>query len=148
MKIFVDADACPSIDKITFLAKQKKIPLLLYIDDSHNLENDYGKVIYLSKGFQSVDMAISSDIGKGDILITQDFGLATIALTKSAYALHPKGMIYDNDNIEQLLYERHLNAKLRKCNKHLNGPKKRTKEDEKNLLKSLEFLINKGEKNE
>jgi uncharacterized protein YaiI (UPF0178 family) len=88
-------------------------------------------------------MVIANDIKKGDILVTQDFGLATIALSKKAYVVHPKGMIYTDDNIDNLLYERHLNSKLRKSGKHTKGPRKRTKEDDQNLINSLETLINK-----
>ncbi len=144
MNIIVDADACPGVKLITDIAIKYNIKLTLYNDNTHNIESDYADVITLSKGFQSVDMVIANDIKKGDILVTQDFGLATIALSKKAYVLHPKGMIYTNDNIDNLLYERHLNSKLRKSGKHTKGPKKRTKEDDQNLIKALELIINSG----
>lgn len=142
MSIIVDADACPGISLITDIAIKYKIDLILYTDDSHNIESDYAKVVTLSKGFQSVDTVISNDIKKNDILITQDFGLAVIALSKKANVMHPKGMIYTDDNIDKLLYERHLNAKLRRTGVNTKGPKKRVKEDDINLIKSLEKLIN------
>jgi len=87
-------------------------------------------------------MAIANEIKKNDILITQDFGLATLALTHSAYAVHPKGMIYNNNNIEQLLFERYLNNKSRKQNIHIKGPKKRKEEDNTNLINSLKKCLN------
>ena len=141
MRIIVDADACPGIPLITEVARKYNLELLLYADDSHNIESDYGKVIVSSKGFQSVDIVISNDIKKGDILITQDFGLAVIGLSKKANVIHTKGMIYTDDNIDGLLFERHLNSKLRKKRVHTKGPKKRTKEDDIKLIGSLEKII-------
>lgn len=148
MNILIDADACPSVNLITDIAKKHHIDLLIYTDINHNIINDYAKITVLSKGYQSVDMCIANEIKKGDILITQDFGLATIALAKKAYAVHPKGMVYDDDNIEHLLYERHVSAKLRKNSKHIKGPKKRTLDDDNHLVESLETLIKKGDINE
>ena len=141
MSIIVDADACPSINLITATASKYNLELILYTDDTHNLYSDYGKVITVSRGFQSVDTLISNDINQKDILITQDFGLAVIALSKKAKVLHPKGMIYTDDNIDKLLYERHISAKIRRSGGHTKGPKKRTKEDDLNLINSLEKLI-------
>jgi len=141
MSIIVDADACPSINLITDTAIKYNLELILYTDDTHNLYSDYGKVITVSRGFQSVDTLISNDINQKDILITQDFGLAVIALSKKAKVLHPKGMIYTDDNIDKLLYERHISAKIRRSGGHTKGPKKRTKEDDLNLINSLEKLI-------
>lgn len=144
MRIIVDADACPSINEITLVAKTNKIELLLYVDTTHNINNDYAIIKTFDKGFQSVDVAIANDICNSDILITQDFGLAVIALSKKAKVVHPKGMIYDEENIDRLLYERYLNAENHKKNIRVKGPKKRTKEDVNNLIKSLNILINIG----
>lgn len=141
MNLIVDADACPSIKLITNKAKEYKIDLILYSDYTHDLKNEYGKIITVSKGFQSVDMVISNNIEKDDILITQDFGLATIGLSKGAHVIHPKGMIYSDENIDGLLFERHLNNKERKNRNHIKGPKKRTKEDDNRLLYSIDSII-------
>lgn len=141
MRILVDADACPSIELITELAREKRIELILYVDTAHVISNDYAKVITLSKGFQSVDTFITNDIREKDILITQDFGLAVIALSKNANAIHPKGLIYTNDNINGLLFERHLNFKNRKKKIRTKNIKKRTKFDDLSLIKNLKKLM-------
>ena len=143
MNIIVDADACPAINLITNLAIKNNIKLILYTDNTHNIKSDYAEVITLSKGYQSVDMVIANDIRNNDILVTQDFGLATIALSKKAFAVHPKGMIYNDSNIDQLLYERHMSTKVRKSGVHTKGPKKRVKIDDDNLINSLKILISK-----
>ncbi|MEG0021437.1 MAG: DUF188 domain-containing protein [Bacilli bacterium] len=141
MKIIVDADACPSIKAITSLAINYNIELELYLDDTHKIENNYAKIITVSKGFQSVDMKIANILKNGDILITQDFGLATIALALGAIPISPKGLIFTNENIDQLNYEKHLNAMERKLKNRSKGIKKRTKEDEDKLIKSIEGVI-------
>ena len=128
MRIIVDADACPSISEITEFSKKNNIELILYADNTHTIKNDYAKVIILDKGFQSVDIAIINDIEENDILITQDFGLASMSLSK-AKVVHPKGMIYTIENIDRLLFERHISNLNRKKNIHMKGPKKRNKED-------------------
>lgn len=139
MRIIVDADACPSINEITEFSKKNKIELILYADNTHIIKNDYAKTIIVDKGFQSVDMAIINNIKENDILITQDFGLASLSLSK-AKVVHPKGMIYTNEFIEILLFERHIKNINRKQNIRIKGPKKRNKEDVINLLNSLEKL--------
>lgn len=141
MRIIIDADACPNIFEITDFSKSNNIELILYADNTHNIVNDYAKVIIVDKGFQSVDMCIINDIKENDILVTQDFGLATLSLSKKVKVVHPKGMIYNNDNIDKLLFERYLNTLNRNRNIHLKGPKKRNKNDLEKLLISLRELI-------
>ncbi len=141
MEIIVDADACPRIDLITNTAKKYSIKLSLYADDSHNIVNDYANVVIVSKGYQSVDTIIANVIKKNDILITSDFGLALLGLTKNAIVLSPKGMLYTNDNIDSLLHERYMNNKLRSEKVKVKGPKKRTKDDDSNFITLLERLI-------
>ncbi len=141
MNIIVDADACPSIELITETAKKYNIPLFLYTDTTHNLINSYATIKVLSKGFQSVDMAIINDIKENDILITQDYGLALLALQRKSKVIHPKGLIYTNNNIDQLLFEKYANSINRKMSNHIKGPKKRTKDDEDKLIENLEKTI-------
>lgn len=142
MRIIVDADATPSINLITDIAYNYSILLILYVDTSHNIKNDYAIIKVCSKGFQSVDMAIINDIIKDDILITQDFGLATLALSRNSKVINPKGMIYNNDNIDRLNFERHLNGLNRKAHIHMKGPKKRNGNDEVRLEESIIKCIN------
>lgn len=141
MRILVDADACPSINLITQIAVDNKIELYLYSDSTHNIINEYANVITLDKRCQSVDIVIANEIKKEDLLITQDFGLATMALAKKALVVHPKGIIYTDNNIDQLIFERYINNKSRKQNIHIKGPKKRTKEDDNNLINSIRSLL-------
>jgi len=143
MKILVDADACPSINLITDLAIKNKMELVLYTDSTHNIVSDYALVVTLSQGFQSVDMVITNEIKENDILITQDYGLALICLSKKAKVIHPLGNVYNDENIDRMIFERFLRTKSRKQNIHMKGPKKRTKEDDINLINNLQKEIDK-----
>ena len=72
-----------------------------------------------------------------DIIITQDYGVATVALSKHAYALNQNGLIYDNDNMDRLLFERFLSQKIRKSGRKMKGNKKRNNSDNQNFEKAL-----------
>ncbi|MFT8314120.1 MAG: YaiI/YqxD family protein [Clostridium sp.] len=141
MRIIVDADACPGREIIEKAAQKNYIEVIMYCDINHILKSDYSKIVYVDSGFQSVDMKIANEAKKGDIVITQDFGVAAMVLGKNAYALSPKGNIYSNDNIERLLFERHLGQKVRRGGGRTVNHKKRDIEDDKKLYNNLIKII-------
>lgn len=142
MRIIVDGDGCPGIFYIEKVAKEENIDLLVYSTIDHNINLDYGEVKRVDAGFQSVDMYVINDTKEGDIVISQDFGVAALALGKKAYAISPKGMIFSNDNIERLLFERHLSQKARKAGLRGKNASKRKKEDDINLYNTIKKVIN------
>ena len=144
MKILVDADACPVVSIIERVAKEKSIPLVLFCDTSHIMTSDYAKVVTVDKGADAVDFVLISSLRRGDVVVTQDYGVAAMALGKTEYVIHQNGRFYTNENIEQMLYERHMNKKLRRTSKsHGKGPKKRTKEDDQRFEAAFRILIGK-----
>jgi uncharacterized protein YaiI (UPF0178 family) len=148
MNIFVDADACPVKEIIVNIAKKFNIPVFMFIDTSHILKDDYATIITVDKANDSVDFAIANKIKKGDIAITQDYGLASMLLGKGAYVIHQNGFSYTADNIDQLLFERHMSKKARRSGvKSHHHIKARTKEDdlkfEKNFYHLVESLVTK-----
>lgn len=148
MQIFVDADACPVVRIIEDIAVKHKIPVTLLCDTNHVLSSDYSEVKIIGAGADAVDFALISLLKKnaGDIVVTQDYGVAAMALGKGAYPIHQSGKWYTNENIDQMLMERHLAKKARRAkNKnHLKGPKKRTEEDDLRFAESFEKLIRKA----
>lgn len=142
MRIIIDADACPSLNIIEDIAEYHHLECMVFCDYNHHITSNYSKVNIIDSGYQSVDMAIINEAKKDDIVITQDYGLATLVLSKKGNAINPNGMIYDNSNIDYLMNIRHVKAKIR-SHIHLKGPKKRTKLDENNLIKNIIYLINK-----
>lgn len=150
MQIFVDADACPVVDIVESVAEKYNIPTTLLCDTNHVLYSDYSKVIVVSAGADAVDYKLISICHRGDIVVTQDYGVAAMALGKGAYAIHQSGKWYTNENIDQMLMERHINKKARRCSSknHLKGPRKRTAEDDVRFARSFEKLVLMAKENE
>lgn len=146
MRILVDADACPGRDIIEKVAKNNDIEVIMYCDINHVLNSDYSIIRYVDSGFQSVDMVLVNNAKPYDIVVSQDYGVAAIVLGKRSYAINPKGYIYADDNIDELLFERHISSKIRRSGGRTFNPKKRTLEDDRRLKKNLIKLINIGEK--
>ena len=143
MKILIDADACPVVRITERIAKEKGIPVTLLCDTNHVLQSDYSEVITVGAGADAVDFKLVSICQKGDLVVTQDYGVAAIILGKGAYGIHQSGKWYTNENIDQMLLERHLAKKARNEKKkhHLKGPAKRTEEDDQRFEESLRRLI-------
>ncbi len=143
MQIYVDADACPVVGIVEETAKKYKIPVTLLCDTNHVLHSDYSDVVVVGAGADAVDYKLISICHSGDIVVSQDYGVAAMALGKGAYAIHQSGKWYTNDNIDQMLMERHLNKKARRSShkNHIKGPKKRTEEDNERFAQSFEKLI-------
>ena len=143
MQIYVDADACPVVGIVEETAKKYKIPGTLLCDTNHVLYSDYSDVVVVEAGADAVDYKLISLCHSGDIVVSQDYGVAAMALGKGAYAIHQSGKWYTNDNIDQMLMERHLNKKARRSShkNHIKGPKKRTEEDNERFAQSFEKLI-------
>ena len=114
MKIFVDADACPVVDIVEQIAGSHHIPVTLLCDTNHVLRSDYSEVIVVGAGADAVDFKLISLCKRDDIVVTQDYGVAAMALGKGAAAIHQSGKWYTNENIDQMLMERHLNRKARR----------------------------------
>lgn len=146
MKIFVDADACPVIDIVEDIATKYNIPVTLLCDTNHVLTSDYSEVIVVGAGADAVDYKLISICHRGDIVVTQDYGVAAMALGKGAFAIHQSGKWYTNENINQMLMERHLNKKARRAlsRNHIKGPRKRTDEDDQRFAESFEKLLRKA----
>ena len=143
MQIFVDADACPVVGIVEEIAEKYNIPTTLLCDTNHILYSDYSEVIVVGAGADAVDYKLISICHKGDVVVTQDYGVAAMALGKGAYAIHQSGKWYTNENIDQMLMERHLNKKARRSShkNHIRGPRKRTEEDDVRFAQSFEKLI-------
>ena len=143
MTIHVDADACPVVRQTVEIARAHGVPVTLLCDTNHLLTSDYASVVVIGAGADAVDFALVNRCRKGDIVVTQDYGVAAMALAKGARAIHQSGMWYTNENIDGLLAERHMHKKARmaRAKHHLKGPKKRVPEDDERYCASLERLI-------
>lgn len=143
MRIYVDADACPVVKHTEEISKKYNVPVTLICDTNHILSSDYSDIIVADAGADSVDFILVNRCKKGDIVVSQDYGVAAMALGKGAYPIHQSGKWYTNENIDELLMQRHIAKAVRRSHNknHLKGPKKRTKEDNERYMISLEKLI-------
>ena len=112
-------------------------------EDNHVLDSDYSEVKVIGAGADAVDFALINLCRRNDIVVTQDYGVAAMALGKGAYVIHQSGKWYTDENIDQMLMERHLSKKARRASgkNHLKGPKKRTEEDDVRFKRSFEKLV-------
>ena len=146
MTIYIDADACPVTRIAESIAQRHGIPVTLLCDTNHQLASEYSTVKVIGAGADAVDIALINLCRRGDIVVTQDYGVAALALGKGAKAIHQGGRWYTDENIDALLMERHLAKKARRSGKHrLKGPPKRTEEDDRRFSESFERLITQAE---
>ena len=150
MRVFIDADACPVVSIVENISKKYNIPVTLLCDTNHVLTSEYSEVIVVGAGADAVDYKLISICHKGDIVVSQDYGVAAMALGKGAFAIHQSGKWYTNDNIDQMLMERHLNKKARRSShkNHIKGSKKRTEEDDERFTQSFEKMIKMAQESE
>lgn len=141
MQIFVDADACPVKELIIKVARQNGLAVTMLTDTSHELKDGYSRVITVDKARDSVDIALINLVSAGDIVVTQDYGVAALALGKKARALNQNGLIFSDDNIDRLLFERHLGQKVRRGGGRTANPPKRKREDDESFERALRGLV-------
>ena len=144
MKIYVDADACPVKDTIISIAQTERIPVILVQSFSHFSHADQSsgvEMIYVDSGADAADFRIMGLARKGDIIVTQDYGLASLGLAKGCFVLHHKGFTYTDENIDHLLQTRYLSAMARNSGQRTKGPKAFTVEDERKFSQLLSETI-------
>jgi uncharacterized protein YaiI (UPF0178 family) len=141
MQIFVDADACPVKPIIVRVAKENNLPVTMIIDSSHELCDQYSTVITVEKAKDSVDLVLINRVKAGDIVVTQDYGLAALVLGKAAKAINQNGLIYSNENIDRLLMDRHIGQKIRRGGGRTKGPSRRTRQDDERFEQAFRQII-------
>lgn len=143
MRILVDADACPVKEIILNVAGELGIPVTMAASLAHQLDyGDLATVIRVDCAPQAVDMVIINMSRPGDIVITQDYGLASLVLPKGALALSPRGLIFSEKNMNDLLYQRFISGEIRRQGGRQRGPRAHTKEDNLCFERNLRQLIN------
>lgn len=144
IKIMIDSDASPVKDIVIDEAKKHGLKVVLVASYAHystKIHPAHVETIYVDSAKEAADYRIMQLLQKDDILITQDYGLASLALGKKAKVLHHKGFEYDNDNIANLLESRYISAQIRKSGKRTKGPKPFTKEDADTFRRLLNHTL-------
>lgn len=139
--VLIDADGCPVVDLTIRICRACSVPVLILCDTAHRIERDGAETMVFDKGADSVDFALVNRVRPGDVVITQDYGLAAMCLSRRARVLNQNGLEYTADNIDGLLEQRHHSKKLLRAGKHLKGPAKRTKEQDEAFGETLERML-------
>lgn len=141
MKIIVDADATPknALEICRRAAEEFSVPLVTVASFNHRIESD--RHVVVGNAPQEADMQVVNLTSAGDIVVTQDWGLAAMALGKGAKALSPAGRIFREDTIDFLLEEREMKARYRRGGGRTRGPRKRTAGDDLNFKKNLYYML-------
>lgn len=141
MRCLIDADACPVVAIAVKLCRQYGVECVLYCDTCHRLAQYDAAVVTVSKGSDSADYAVANDVQKGDVVITQDYGLAAMCLARGAQVINQDGRIYQNENIDGLLFSRYLSKKARMAGIRTKGPQKRTSSQNQSFQNALIQLL-------
>lgn len=141
MKLLIDADACPVIDVAVGIAREYGLECVLICDTAHSLEREGCETVTVDKGADSADFKLVNMVGAGDIIVTQDYGLAAMCLSRHGRAINQNGLVYDDKNIESLLFTRFVGKKVREAGGRTKGPKKRTREQDEAFERSFRRLV-------
>jgi len=147
--VIVDADACPVKKEIVQASMPYGIEVVMVASYDHRIEPEPGvTVIQVDRSDQSVDLYISNRISRGDVLVTQDFGLAAVGLAKGAVVLSVRGQILTDEMIGFLLENRHTRMRQRRNGKYGKGPRPFTNEDRRSFLQCLTKVLRRMQEND
>ena len=141
MKVLIDADACPVVDIALSLCVKYSVQCLLLCDTAHAFYRDNAETLIFDKGADSVDFALVNRVATGDIVITQDYGLASMCLAKAARVIHQDGWEYTEYNISGLMEQRHAAKKHRLAGGRTKGPSKRTKAQDEAFRNAFQQML-------
>ena len=141
MQILIDADGCPVVDITVRLCKKQGISCLILCDTAHEIHREGAQTLVFDKGADSVDLALANRAMPGDIVITQDYGLASMCLARGARVIHQDGWEYTDYNIQALLFQRHESRKFRASGGRVKGPSKRTRQQDEAFEAFLQQAI-------
>jgi uncharacterized protein YaiI (UPF0178 family) len=139
MTLRVDGDGCPVLGQVLEAARDR--PVAVYCDVNHCPGDERARWIIVDAGADSADLALVNDTVAGDIVITQDYGLAALALAKGARCLHVDGWRIDGRNIDGLLASRHQAAEFRRAGGRTRGPKKRNPQQNQVFCRALRAML-------
>lgn len=141
MKVLIDADGCPVVDMTVKLCGKYRVSCLILCDTAHEMQREGAQTLTFDKGADSVDFALVNRICAGDLVITQDYGLASMCLARKAFVLHQDGWTYTEDNIGALLFQRAESRRYRASGGRLKGPAKRTRQQDQTFYNALDQLL-------
>lgn len=141
MRVLIDGDGCPVVAIAAQEARQRGIECIVLCDTAHEMRREDVCILTFDKGADSVDYALANRVTPGDIVVTQDYGVASMCLARGARVLHQDGWEYTQWNIDALLWERHEARKFRQGGGRTRGPSKRKPEQDSCFRRALLQLL-------
>ena len=141
MRILIDGDGCPVVGETLKVASEYNVECILVCDTAHVFSKYQVETVIVSQGADSADFALVNQVSPGDVVITQDYGLAALCLAKRAFPLNQNGILFTNENIDGFLMARHTAKKIRNAGGRLKGPSKRTSEQDRTFCEALRSLL-------
>lgn len=148
MKILIDGDGCPVVDITVSVSQNYGVECLILCDTAHEIHRDGAQTLTFDKGADSVDFALANRVRAGDLVITQDYGLASMCLARGARVLHQDGWEYTQWNIDALLLERHAAKKFRMSGGKTKAISKRTEAQNQAFRRTLESCLSQSNKSQ
>ena len=143
--LFIDADACPVKSEAISLARASGVPVVLVANGTQNLDRYTSRkgveAIQVSAGADAADFAVIERLSPGDIVVTQDIGLAAMVLGRGAFALSVRGKRFHLATIDAEMAVRHAEQKFRRSGGRTGGPSKFTDEDREHFIEVLERIL-------
>lgn len=141
MRVLIDGDGCPVVDTAVGLCRERKVQCLLMCDTAHEFHREGAQTLTFDKGADSVDFALANRVHAGDLVITQDYGLASMCLARGARVLHQDGWEYTSWNIDALLLQRHEAKKYRLSGGRTKATPKRTEQQNRAFHSAMAQLL-------
>lgn len=144
MQIWVDADACPKVIKeILFRAAERmRIHVTLISNQYLRLpRSDYFHSVQVAGGFDVADDYIIQQVQPGDLVVTADIPLAAAVVEKGGLALNPRGTLYTNENIQEILTLRNMMDELRTSGVDTGGPSTFNHRDRQAFANQLDQIL-------
>jgi hypothetical protein len=125
MVVYLDADGMPFRDVVTDCARRFSVTVVAVTDRAHEIAPEEHLVhVTVDSGRDAVDFAIVNRVRKGDVVVTQDLGLASLVLHKGAVVISPRGHLYREKSMDRQLYVRWLHRKIRAAGGKVRGPRR------------------------
>lgn len=141
MKILVDADACPVKKEIDDLCRKYAIEVVYVASYAHYSRDNSSEWVYVDANKEEADLYIVNHVTKGDIVVTQDMGLASLLTHKGVYVITNRGKKLEEEKMSQILHDRYLSYKQLHAGERIKGPRSLTDEDRLRFSRTLEEQI-------
>lgn len=141
MTIFVDADACPVVEDVIDLGEPETVVLVHNRHHVHDRPEEHVRTRETGDRPDAADHYIHRNVDNGDIVVTDDLGLAALVLPRGARVIRFRGDRVRDEDILNRLSMRHQAGKVRRSGRRTTGPSSFEAEDRRRFRRRLKKLL-------